>query len=141
MCIVNENMQKLAARRSDANQQGRKRTGLLWKLNENKRAGQLCVHENMHGQAKNGTQERKDLWEIWAASLDDALRIFRERVHGRAEGSSTWCTLEDQQGGPPYMQMTLYSDWVLSVGGGFTSLLRSGSALACALVHCLWQPG
>ena len=45
-----------------------KRTGLLWKLNEKKRAGQLRFHENRKGQVKNRTQGRKHFWEVWAAS-------------------------------------------------------------------------
>ena len=45
-----------------------KRRGLLWKLNEKKRAGQLRFHENTKGQVKNRTQGRKNLWEVWAAS-------------------------------------------------------------------------
>ena len=56
----------------------------------------------MKSQVKNRTEERKDLWEVWASPAD-ALRKNTDRVHGGAEGSSTYCSLEDQEG-PPYMQ-------------------------------------
>ena len=74
------------------------RTGLLCKLSEKKGAGQTYFDEN------GKTQERKDLWEVWAASLADALQICREKVEGGTEGSWTYCSLEDKEGGLPYMQ-------------------------------------
>ena len=79
-----------------------KRTGLLWKLNDKKRAGQLRFHENTKGQenARAGSTFGKYGRRLPA----DALRRCRERVHGGAEGSSTYCSLEDQTGGPPHMQ-------------------------------------
>ena len=48
--------------------------------------------------------KRKHLWGVWAASPSDALRISREKVDGGAEESSTYCSREDQEGSPPYMQ-------------------------------------
>ena len=60
----------------------------------------------MKGQVTNRTQERMDLWEGWAASPVDALRICTENLEERAEGSSTYCSLKDQEGGPPYMHDT-----------------------------------
>ena len=50
------------------------RERLLCKLSEKKRAGDLCFDDNMNGQDTDRTQEQKD------------------------------CSLEDQEGGAPYMQ-------------------------------------
>ena len=69
------------------------RTGLLWKLHENKGAGETYFDENLKGQVKTRTQEGKDLWEVWAASPADVLRICRSKVEGGANGSSTYLSL------------------------------------------------
>ena len=63
---------------------------------EEKRAGDLCFDENMKGEVTNRTQERKDLWEVWAASPAGALWICREKVEGGAAGSWTNCSLEER---------------------------------------------
>ena len=65
--------------------------------------GELCLNDNMKSQATTRSQERKDVWEAWAASRADPLRMCKEKVEGGADGSSTWCSLEDQEGGAPWM--------------------------------------
>ena len=56
------------------------------------------MDEDLKGQVENRVQERQDLWEVWAASLADALRICRE---GGAEGSWTFLLSVDPKIGPP----------------------------------------
>ena len=57
----------------------RKRTCLQWRLSEKKRVGNRCFDENMKDQVANRTQERKHLWEVWAAWPTDTLRSCTEK--------------------------------------------------------------
>ena len=41
------------------------RRGLLWKFSEKKGEGETYFDENLKGQFKNRTQERKGFWEVW----------------------------------------------------------------------------
>ena len=62
------------------------------------------LRRRSEGQVKNGTQEREDVWKVLAASPADALRICREKIEGGAEGSSTYCSLEDLEDSAPQLQ-------------------------------------
>ena len=87
-----------------ASRRSGERASLLWKLMEKKGAGETDFDENLKEQVKNRTQERKDVWEAWAASPADARRVCRGKAEGGTEGSSTHCSLEEQDGGAPHTQ-------------------------------------
>ena len=50
----------------------------------------------------------------------DALRVGTANIGGGAEVSSTYCSLEDREGG----RMNLYEEWIRSAGDDLTFLNR-----------------
>ena len=62
----------------------RKNTGLLWRPGEEEGAGETYVEEHLKGQVEHRTQERKDLWEVWAALPADALRNMQRQIWRRS---------------------------------------------------------
>ena len=48
-------------------------------------AGQAYFDEDLKGQVKHRTHERKDSWEVWAASRADALRICGAKIRGQLD--------------------------------------------------------
>ena len=73
----------------------------------------------MKGQVTIRKHERKDLWEVWAASPADSLRTCRDTVAGGAEGSSTYWPMEDQEGARRAWRTTMFGELVPQVRGGW----------------------
>ena len=84
--------------KEDGHQEGRRTKKLTLETKLEKERG------NLKSQVKNRVQERQDLWEVWTASHADASRICKGKAEGRAEGSSTYYSLEDPEIDPPHMQ-------------------------------------
>ena len=76
------------------------RTSLLWKLSAKKRAGELCLDENMTGQITNRTQERKMGGVVGRCFADVQRESGRRRSRGQFDvlftGRPRWrSTLHD----------------------------------------------
>ena len=81
------------------------RTTLLWKLSEKKGEGVTYFDGSLNGEVENREHQFKDLLEVWAASPADALICkVKAKAKGRAEGSWRYCSLEDHEVDPLYMQ-------------------------------------
>ena len=120
----------------------RKNTGLLWRLGEEEGAGETYVEEHLKGQVEHRTQERKDLWEVWAALPADALWICRDKFEGGVEISSKYCSFEDLELGPSYMLADVPLWWRRTQQDGDRGhlhvVLREHAGFRCWCASWMW---